>query len=395
MKRFIYFPLNVVVIMMLGLLLTFLPFSYYYDAPSVLDVFFYVMSLLPYVFFYFFARKYYRLDFPEPKNLSLHSVYKIFFILSIVCFMIVFTTSGVPILSSGGREMSNAMAEGDSSGGNKIVAIINILGYCFLICTVLFSAAFSPKRQMFFCLVYIIFMSVIILSRQLTMVSAVVFGMCYVTRFKINAKRFFLMVGALLFVILFFSILGDYRQKLHGDYVINYAHFVGASTAEGDHISDALFWLWLYIASPVYNMFYNYHSYNELLSPCYSMLSTQCQGYFLSSNILPLTISKLLGLPLSTERLVVEHLNVSTAYARTILLFGGFGMVVYSIIHVVFYIIGIKLCTKEMRIVFNVYYSALSFFVIFYNVFIFPHFIAVLWVIILIGWLNKYRFKLR
>lgn len=142
-------------------------------------------------------------------------------------------------------------------------------------------------------------------------------------------------------------------------------------------------------------MFYNYHSYNELLSPCYSMLSTQCQGYFLSSNILPLTISKLLGLPLSTERLVVEHLNVSTAYARTILLFGGFGMVVYSIIHVVFYIIGIKLCTKEMRIVFNVYYSALSFFVIFYNVFIFPYFIAVLWVIILIGWLNKYRFKLR
>lgn len=45
--------------------------------------------------------------------------------------MIVFTTSGVPILSSGGREMSNAMAEGDNSGGNKIVAIINILGYCF------------------------------------------------------------------------------------------------------------------------------------------------------------------------------------------------------------------------------------------------------------------------
>ncbi|RIV04912.1 hypothetical protein D1624_26790 [Klebsiella pneumoniae] len=60
---------------------------------------------------------------------------------------------------------------------------------------------------MFFCLVYIIFMSVIILSRQLTMVSAVVFGMCYVTRFKINAKRFFLMVGALLFVILFLVFL--------------------------------------------------------------------------------------------------------------------------------------------------------------------------------------------
>ena len=393
MKQFIYFPLNVILIMSIGLFLTFFPFSYYYVTPDTLDVFFYIISLLPYVFFYFFSKKYYKLDFPESKNITLHSIYKIFFILSIICFMIVFATSGVPILSSGGREMSSAMAEGGDGDKNKFVTIVNIVGYCFLICTVLFSAAFSSKKQMFFCLIYIIAMSVIILSRQLTMVSIVVFGLCYVTRFKVNAKRFFMMLGILFLIIQFFSILGDYRQKLHGDYVVNYAHFVGASTVEGDSISDALFWLWLYIASPVYNMFYNYHSYNELLSPCYSVLSSQCQEYVLSSNLLPLTISKFIGLPISTEKLIVEHLNVSTAYARTILLFGVFGMFIYSIIHIIFYIIGAKLCTKEMRIIFNVYYSALSFFVIFYNVFIFPHFIAVLWVIIIISWLNKYKIK--
>jgi hypothetical protein len=78
MKQFIYFPLNVILIMSIGLFLTFFPFSYYYVTPDTLDVFFYIISLLPYVFFYFFSKKYYKLDFPESKNITLHSIYKIF-----------------------------------------------------------------------------------------------------------------------------------------------------------------------------------------------------------------------------------------------------------------------------------------------------------------------------
>jgi hypothetical protein len=64
--------------------------------------------------------------------------------------MIVFATSGVPILSSGGREMSSAMAEGGDGDKNKFVTIVNIVGYCFLICTVYSPLLFHQKNKCFF-----------------------------------------------------------------------------------------------------------------------------------------------------------------------------------------------------------------------------------------------------
>lgn len=395
MKQFLFFPLNTISIMIIGLILTFLPFSHYYRPPIFSDVIFYISSLLPYLLYYLFKKDKGIGKIPNANKININTIYRYFVVLSVICFLYVFSVSGIPIMSAGGRVMSNAMSEGGEVSGGKLTAIINILGYCFLICTVLFSAAFGTKKQMSLCIIYIVGMSIIILSRQLTMVCVMVFSLCYISRYSVNFKRVLVIIGILFCVIEFFSILGDYRQKLHGDYVVNYAHFVGASTVQGESINDALYWLWLYIASPVYNMFYNYHSFNASLSPCYEFFTSECQGSFFSTNILPLTISKILNLPLITEKLVVEHLNVSTAYARTILLFGSMGMIIYSILHVFFYVVGMKLCERDMRPVFKIYYSALSFFVIFYNVFIFPHFIAVSWIIIIFSWINKKKFVFR
>jgi len=392
MKRLLFFPFNVILVMMIGFFLSIFHFSQYYTPPDLFDFFWLVLSLLPQlVFGYVFYNKF-KVNFPLSKSINLNKISVSFLIIGLMLFLVVFFRVGIPIFSSTGRDIYTADDDGKVFGGDSLASLLNMIGYSCVLLSVTFSSAFNSKKIALLCLGCVVLLSVLILSRQLTMISVVIYAIFYFVKNKINKKLFFRTILFIVFVVLFFSVLGNFRQEAHGDYVTNYAHFIGASTKEGYLIGDSLFWFWLYISSPVYNLFYNLHTYREATSLCYA-LSPSCIYNFLTADILPSTISKAFGWSLFPENLVAQHLNVSTAFTRTVMLFGYFGAFIHSLMQVFFYLLFYICCQREMRFVMSVYYSALTFFSVFFNIFIGPSFVFVLVVIIAISWINKFKYN--
>lgn len=392
--QFILFPLNIITIMVLGLILTLFKFSNYYTPPGIDNIIIYFISFTPLLFFYIFYAQRNNTYIPDNNILRLDRLYKFFVLLSILFFLIVFLKTGVPILSSTGRDMGAANAEGVAFDGDKFTSILNIVAYSFVVTAVTMASAFSKLKISIFCLIFAVLMSTMILSRQLTMVSFVIFFIGYVSRYKINFKRVFYSSLLILFIIIFFGALGNYRQQLHGDYVSDYAHVIGGSNKSGYILNESLFWLWIYIASPVYNLFYNMDVFRSVTSPCFA-LNGYCVESFLSSEVLTLTISKMLGFEELGGNLVVSHLNVSTAYVRSVVIFGKLGIIIHVLLQILFFILVNWLCHKDMRYVLRIYYSAISLFSIFSNLFITPHFVFAIFIIIIISWLNQVRFSLK
>jgi len=378
--------------MALGFVLSLFHFSQYYTPPDVFDLLWLLFTLLPQFIFGYVVYNKNKISIPESNSIDLSKVSIWFLIIGAFLFCIVFVRVGVPLFSSTGRDIYTADDDGKVFGGDSLASLLNMIGYSCVLTAVTFSSAFNSKKIALLCLGFVVALSVLILSRQLTMISVVIFAIFYFMKNKINKKLFFRTLFSLFLIMLFFSFLGNFRQEAHGDYVSNYAHFIGASTREGYVISDSVFWFWLYISSPVYNLFYNLHEYKEITSLCYA-LNSSCIQNFLTADILPSTISKALGWELFPENLVAQHLNVSTAFTRTVMLFGYFGGFFHSLMQVVFYLFFYAICERKMRFVMTVYYSGLTFFSVFFNIFIGPSFVFVLIIIIAIGWINKFKLK--
>ncbi|WP_407244358.1 hypothetical protein [Klebsiella michiganensis] len=99
--------------------------------------------------------------------------------------------------------MGAANAEGVAFDGDKFTSILNIVAYSFVVTAVTMASAFSKLKISIFCLIFAVLMSTMILSRQLTMVSFVIFFIGYVSRYKINFKRVFYSSLLILFIIIF------------------------------------------------------------------------------------------------------------------------------------------------------------------------------------------------
>ncbi|HDO7638582.1 TPA: hypothetical protein P4F99_002899 [Escherichia coli] len=302
------------------------------------------------------------------------SSWKIFMIVSVVGFAIEFAVGGMPILV--GRE--NAVT----------IPMFHVMFYSFIIMAVLMASVYGRKRDMVFSLTCAIVISALMLSRQMMIVSFIIAVIAIASKTRFTRKNKLCLLASFVAVIFAFGIIGNLRQQLSGDYINDYIYAVGGANADGMRIGDTMYWIWLYIASPVYNLIQNIDSYYQYGSRCnMSIAYGTCDGSYLLSVIIPDTISKYFSETFEID-MVMKHLNAGTAFSASARILGLTGIFIQIIFQLMLYIVGISITTKRNRRAFVIYFSVLSFFMIFDNLFIKGEFFFVLIMLIFSGLLD-------
>lgn len=366
MLRLLTYPANIGAALLIGIIFSLMPFSYFYETPDP----FYILLLTSVCIFYIFISIFFKRDVYVDTG-SDGSSWKIFMIISAVGFAIEFSIGGMPILV--GRE--NAVT----------IPVFHVIFYSFIIMAVLLASVYGRKRDVALSLTYAIVMSALMLSRQMMIVSFIIVVIAVASKTRFNRKNKLYLIVSFVAVVVIFGILGNLRQQLSGDYVNDYIYRVGGANADGMRIGDTMYWLWLYIASPVYNLMQNLDSYYQYGDSCnMSIAYGSCEGSYLLSVIVPDTISKYFSEPFEID-MVMKHLNAGTAFSASARMLGFAGILIQILFQLMLYIVGILLTTKRNRRAFVVYFSVLSFFMIFDNLFVKGEFFFVLLMIIASG----------
>ncbi|HDC4563668.1 TPA: hypothetical protein O8T86_002512 [Enterobacter asburiae] len=363
MFRILSYPANIGAALLLGIVFSLMDLSYFYKSPDIFYIILLSTICLVYIFISFFFKRDVYVD-----NGNDGSSWKMFVLISVAGFAIEFSVGGMPILV--GRE--NAVT----------IPVFHVIFYSFIIMAVLLASVYGRKRDIALSLTYAIVMSALMLSRQMMIVSFIIVVIAIASKTRFNKKNKLYLIVSFVAVVVIFGILGNLRQQLSGDYVNDYIYRVGGANADGMRIGDTMYWLWLYIASPVYNLMQNLDSYYQYGDSCnMSIAYGSCEGSYLLSVIVPDTISKYFSEPFEID-MVMKHLNAGTAFSASARILGFAGILIQIVFQLMLYIVGILLTTKRNRRAFIVYFSVLSFFMIFDNLFIKGEFFFVLLLII-------------
>lgn len=367
--RLMTYPANIGIVLFIGIAFSLIQLSYFYEIPSPL----YITLLSTICIFHIFISIFFKRDVYVDKSND-GSSWKIFMIVSVVGFAIEFAVGGMPILV--GRE--NAVT----------IPMFHVMFYSFIIMAVLMASVYGRKRDMVFSLTCAIVISALMLSRQMMIVSFIIAVIAIASKTRFTRKNKLYLLASFVVVIVAFGILGNLRQQLSGDYINDYIHTIGGANADGMRIGDTMYWIWLYIASPVYNLIQNIDSYYQYGSRCnMSIAYGTCDGSYLLSVIIPDTISKYFSETFEID-MVMKHLNAGTAFSASARILGLTGIFIQIIFQLILYIVGISLTTKRNRRAFVIYFSVLSFFMIFDNLFIKGEFFFVLIMLIFSGLLD-------
>ncbi|HAJ7011435.1 hypothetical protein D9D22_22935 [Escherichia coli] len=367
--RLMTYPANIGIVLFIGIAFSLIQLSYFYEIPSPL----YITLLSTICIFHIFISIFFKRDVYVDKSND-GSSWKIFMIVSVVGFAIEFAVGGMPILV--GRE--NAVT----------IPMFHVMFYSFIIMAVLMASVYGRKRDMVFSLTCAIVISALMLSRQMMIVSFIIAVIAIASKTRFTRKNKLCLLASFVAVIFAFGIIGNLRQQLSGDYINDYIYAVGGANADGMRIGDTMYWIWLYIASPVYNLIQNIDSYYQYGSRCnMSIAYGTCDGSYLLSVIIPDTISKYFSETFEID-MVMKHLNAGTAFSASARILGLTGIFIQIIFQLMLYIVGISLTTKRNRRAFVIYFSVLSFFMIFDNLFIKGEFFFVLIMLIFSGLLD-------
>lgn len=352
MKNAILFPLNILIAFGFCVLISLSSLSDFYASPDSYALM--VMSIMLGIYALFsivmIRKKRLKID----ASAGLERAYRPFLIAAVIGFAVEFSIYGVPFLLSGGR---------DNYTG---IPVLHVVFYSCAVISVLFSSLYSNKRQLAASILAVIAIGFLTLSRQMIMVSFCILIISSLSRYRLNKKVAFRVL--LLVAVLFgsFGFVGDIRQKMSGDYVDNYIFLVGGANAEGEALGSSLYWLWIYMATPVYNLIHNLHDYNFYGGFCgpTDTIGT-CNGSYISTVLIPNTIAKYLGEPEFKISLEVPYLNAGTGYAAAARLFGLPGVIIQLFAQFAYYFVGRIVTPVRMRTAYTVYFSALSVFMIF------------------------------
>ncbi|MFZ3388762.1 hypothetical protein [Buttiauxella gaviniae] len=356
MFRLMTYPLNIMVLLLISFVLSLLPYSSFYSLPTEKDF----LNIVLIVVFYFFV----LLFTFDKKRIYIPStgwggkIYKSLLILGLVGFFLEFAVFGVPLFSTGGRASA------------QVLPVLHVVFYSAMICTVLVSSLYNSPKIMLICLLMAVAISVLTLSRQMAMISFVIVIISTIFRYKFTLKMYVYFFIVLVAIGVFFGFLGNIRQQLAGDYKNDYIITIGGASREGASIGNYLYWLWLYVTSPMYNLFLNLNNYDQLGSICssYGALDNCSKSYILSV-LMPNTLSKYLGGEEFAIDLVVPHLNTGTGYAIAGRLYGIMGVFLQLTIQFLYYIIGYLFTPRNVRAAYVVLFSAFSIFMIFDNLY--------------------------
>lgn len=356
MLRLLTFPLNISVTFTISLILCSFHLSNFYETPNQNEML-YVLSII--LFFIcssiFIPYKHYY----NKKQYNNEEAWKFFFYFSLSGFLVEFLLFGIPAFSPGGRE--------DYKG----IPIAHVAFYASSIICVLMASVYSTKKTIALCLFYSLCISALLMSRQMIMITFPIVFISILTRHRLNSLHWIMMIAGFIMLLIIFVILGNIRQQLAGDYFDNYIITVGGANESGQSMGQAAYWIWLYIASPIYNLILNFNDYYNFGSLCnYNVTYGSCDGDFLSSSVAPEIFLKYTIGNEFIEDLQISYLNVSTGFAKSARILGVTGVILQCILSLFFYFAGTLLTPKRYREAFRVYFSVLSLYMCFDNKFI-------------------------
>ncbi|WP_407503930.1 O-antigen polymerase [Acinetobacter baumannii] len=374
MTRFFIYPLNIGCVLIFALALSLFNFSSFYQQPMFLEILLVLMmSGLYFTQNIIFNR---RINFNVSQSVSPNK-YKKYLWFSFFGFLIEFGLFGIPLLSNAAR------------GELKVIPVFHVIFYSCAFVSVIFASLYSSKKDIFICLSVVFLISFLLLSRQMMMVAFLIFLISSSIRYKISFAKFIKIVIYLLVIVILFGVIGNLRQKLTGDYVDQFIIVVGGANANGEKLGDVFYWVWLYIASPIYNFLVNINSYYSTGDFCNTRVYYgSCSGNYFSAVLLPDTLVKYLGFDQFDIDLEVSHLNVGTGYAAAARILGVPGVFIQIVLQGIFYYVGYRFMAPNYRVAFIVYFSTLSCFMIFDNLFTHGEFFFVF----ILLYFARYRF---
>lgn len=357
MYKFFVYPLNILIMFVFSILISLLDLSYFYEPLSLKGVMFLLLMIFLYWVQYPFLKNKVHLVSDENKNLS--NTYKWFLVISVIgCFMEA-VLIGLPVFASDGRD--------EFTG----IPVLSVVFYSLSMVSMLYASLYSKKKDVVFCFCIVVLLSFLWLSRQLMIVSFLILIISTTVRYRVKSLPWFKILTSILGIIFLFALIGDYRQKLSGDYIEDYILVIGGANDQGEKIGSVFYWLWLYLASPIYNLILNFDSYYTYGEKCNtSVYYGSCDGNYIYAVLLPDIFSKYLSSDKFYFDLEILFLNVGTGFVEAARLLGLPGVVLQIFLHGLFFFIGYKLMPMKAKNVFIVYYSALSLLMVFNNTFI-------------------------
>lgn len=202
-------------------------------------------------------------------------------------------------------------------------------------------------------------MGMLMMTRQLIMYSFLAFLISLLFVGKITTKRVVFCVVFLLMPMFFlFGFLGDMRE---GN-VENLIYAVGGANDLGRQIPSGLYWIWLYIATPIYNLMDNLGD---------SIFTLRFENYeaFFGQIFVPQFLATRFDLVAEKPNLVIDVLNVASGYGLSAKYAGLLGIIIHTLAIILFYLIGKRIVFGIYKKAFDVHFSICSMLFIFSNTF--------------------------
>ncbi|HAV7900303.1 TPA: hypothetical protein JK844_003590 [Escherichia coli] len=356
MYRLLTFPLNISFTLAISLIMSMIPLSYFYKTPEISSSMYVIVIIL---FFLIASLLIPSTPYYKKVNFDNDNSWKFFFWFSLIGFAIEFVLYGIPIFTPGGRDSYTGMP------------VIHVAFYSSAMVCVLMSSTYSSPKNAVICLAYASILSVITMSRQMMMICFAISLISFLSRNRLSAKKWFYILFFVSLVLFLFGVIGNIRQQLAGDYFDDYIITIGGANELGVSVGQSVYWIWLYISSPMYNLILNIENYYKFGDLCaLNVYYGSCSGDYITSVIVPGIFNKYMSGNEFIDDLQVAYLNVSTAFASSSRILGLPGILIQCVLSILFYFIGLVLTPIRYRESFKIYFSVLSLYMCFDNKFI-------------------------
>lgn len=369
MIKYLKFPNGFLLVFALCCGLAMFDFSSFYQTPSLSDVAQIAFGVSPLmVGGYFLSRL--RVEEPLKKQ---NGVGQVNLILTVAMFFLLeMLIYGVPALSGSREEFTG-------------FPFFHVLFYALMMYSNVRAILYKNLKVGFFAFAVTLIISSAILSRQ-----AIVFSL-FVLLYNMAIKRRLKVMHVVALIILFvflFSALGDLRQTRSGDYFDGYILEIGGANSVGAAIGSDFYWVWLYMASPIYNLVQNLNA--DIGYEVSRLSGIEALSLF----AIPDFIAKPLGVQIPEIVLVVPWLNVGTGYAQ-IALYGGYWGMFFLSCYLVFMYMFWRMVANDntAKMLVSACIACISMLMLFSNPFLRAEFFIMPIFCVLDGW--KDRFLLR
>jgi oligosaccharide repeat unit polymerase len=170
---------------------------------------------------------------------------------------------------------------------------------------------------------FILLWSILVVTRNLMLVSLIQFLVLFVRIRPIRIRTFFRVAGAIVSFVLLFGIIGDYRSG-SSDLIRTWAQ---PADNYPDWLPSGLLWAYIYASTPINNLVYTSH----IAAPVDSIFFPNTVSLLFPSVLRVILYGDQLG-DTESGQLVDSTFNVSTAYIGPYQDFGFAGIMVFSVV---------------------------------------------------------------